>query len=122
MMSDEQIRLHLEYAIEKKAQAFDLTTANADWLRVPEWDQFIDAWYKLIHYYEEQGDTVVGPFALGSYKDFTRLLRNILLSDEFNVQVHEQAEEALGALENIMDEIVRETMTNLLYHHPELNK
>lgn len=91
------------------------------WLDDPEWDAFQAACDELVRYYIESGDTVIGPLALGGYADFLRLLRKLLESDQLDMQRHEQAEEGLEFLENWMDEIRKETMTNLRYHHPELN-
>ena len=120
-MTDELTRLGLEKTIEDAASAVDVTKIDAAWLDEPEWYAFEQACDALVHYYAEQGDTVIGPLALGGYADFTRLLRKILLSNELAAQRREQVEEALLSLEHWMDEIRKETMTNLRHHHPELN-
>src|SRR5258708_31091589 len=119
-MVDELTRLGLEKTIEDRASAVDVTKIDAAWLDDPEWYAFQEAFYAVVHYYAEQGDTVIGPLALGGYADFTRLLRKILLSNQLAVHRREQVDEALLSLEGWMDEIRKETMTNLRYHHPDL--
>ena len=119
-MADELVRLQLEIAIEETGSAVDITKADLSWLDDPEWDVFQNACYDLVHYYAGQGDTVIGPLALGEYADFTRLLRKALLFNELDKQRSSQAEEALIFLEGWMAEILKEAMTNLRYLHPEL--
>ena len=119
-MVDKLVRLRLETTIEETGSAIDITKADLSWLDDPEWYAFQHACYDLVHYYAQQGDTVIGPLALGEYADFTRLLRKALLFDVLDKQRSSQAEEALIFLEGWMDEIRKETMMNLRYQHPEL--
>lgn len=119
-MADELKRLRLEMAIEEKAGAIEVSKPNLEWLDDNEWYEFEKAWSQLINYFASEGDTVIGPLALGAYADFIRLIRKALLYDELSPQRREQAEEAIIELEGVVDEILKETMTNLRYHHPEL--
>ncbi|MBC7869544.1 MAG: hypothetical protein H7Y09_01790 [Chitinophagaceae bacterium] len=120
-MADESVRLQLEIAIEKIGSTVDITKTDLSWLEDPEWYAFQDACCDLVDYYAQHGDTVIGPLALGEYADFTRLLRKTLLFQEIDKQRSNQAEEASIFLEGWMDEIRKETMTNLRYQHPELD-
>jgi hypothetical protein len=119
-LADELARLQLETAIEQTGRVIDVTKAELSWLDDPEWDVFLNACYDLVRYYAYQGDTVIGPLALGEFADFTRLLRKALLFDDLDKQRSSQAEEALISLEGWMDEVLKETMTNLRDQHPEL--
>ncbi len=120
-MADERVRLQLEIAIEQAGSVIDITKTDFSWLDSPEWYVFESACNDLVRYYAGQGGTVIGPLALGEYADFTRLLKNALVYYDLNEQVKSQVEEALTSLEIWMDEIRKETMTNLRYDHPELN-
>lgn len=119
-MSDELTRLRIENNMSDKASVIDVTKPDAAWLDDPGWEAFQDACNDLVHYCAEQGETVIGPLALGEYVYFTRLLRKALMSGELDARRHEQVEEALISLEGWMDEIRKETMTNLRYDHPEM--
>jgi hypothetical protein len=120
-MADELTRLRLEMAIDDKSGAIDIMKPDAAWIDDPEWNAFIDSWFKLIDYYESQTDTVIGPLAMKSFADFIRLLRKALLSGELDESRYELVKEELTTLEYVMDEIVTQTMMNLRSHHPELN-
>ena len=119
-MSDELTRLRIENMIERKSYSIDIIKPSAGWLNDPEWDEFLDSWSELINYYASQGDTVIGPIALGVYVDFARILRKLLLSGELDEKQREQAEEGLISLDGSMDEVRKETRTNLREHHPGL--
>lgn len=120
-MADELMRLQLESTIEKIGMTVTITNPDLSWLDAPEWYAFENACDELVSYYAEHGDTVIGPLALGVYADFTRVLRRHLLFAELDEEHRSKALETLISLEGWMDEIRKEIMTNLRYHHPELD-
>jgi hypothetical protein len=75
IVADELVRLQLETAIMEIGNTIDIAKSDLSWVDAPEWHTFQRACYELVHYYVEQGDTVIGPMAIGEYADFTRLLR-----------------------------------------------
>ena len=119
-MADERVRLQLETAIEQTGRAINVTKTDLSWLDDPKWYAFQNACDNLVIYYAHQGDTVIGPLALGEYADFTRLLKNALVYYHLDKQRRSQVEEALTFLESWMDEIRKETMTNLRDEYSEL--
>jgi hypothetical protein len=120
-MANEQTRLRLEMNLAEKGGVIGLLKPNAAWVNDPEWIAFQNAWGDLVSYYTDQGETVIGPITLREFADYVRLLRKALLSRELDAQRYEEVEEALMSLENTIDEIVREAMTNLRYDRPDLN-
>jgi hypothetical protein len=120
-MADQETRLRLEMNIEDAASAIDVLKPHAAWIHDLEWYAFLKAWNALIDYVTSQGETLLGPLAFSSYGDFTRLLRKALLSGELDAERYELVSDELLALEGILDELVRETMTNLRYQRPDLN-
>lgn len=115
-MNINAVRLQLERKIEEIGSNIDVAKPKAQWLRDESWMNFLKAWRKLVIYYAEQGDVDIGPFALSMYVDFTRLIKRQIDSGDLDSEWQDRAKEELESLESYMDEILKETMTNLEYH------
>jgi hypothetical protein len=113
-MENELTRAELEQQIIEKSWAVDVTKLAGAWLDDKEFDEFLSAWGDLVNYYAGHADdTVISVEVLREYLHFTRLLRRMLLDRNLNIERREQAEMAIGGLENALEDIITEVVTYL---------
>lgn len=109
-MRDNEERDQWEERIMEASNQID--NIQPDWFNSAEWDLFIEAWHKLIEYYERHTDSVIGIEVVREYTDFMQLLRRVRCDENLSVDVRAQAEEKIIELEGQMDEIIKEAVTN----------
>src|SRR5690349_17537738 len=109
-MRDNEERDQWEERIVEASNQID--NMQPDWFTSTEWDLFIDAWYNLVHYYEEHADTVIGVEAVREYHHIMRLFRRTLWDERLSLDIHRQIEDKIAELEGVMDEIIKEAVTN----------
>jgi hypothetical protein len=90
----------------------EIDNMQPDWFNSAEWDLFIDAWYNLVKYYEEHADTVIGVEVVREYHDIMRLFRRTLWDEKLSLDTRQQIEDKITGLEVVMDEIIKEAVTN----------
>ena len=86
---------------------------DVEWIHSEQLDQFIHAWYTLAKYYEINDDTVIGVEAVSQYVHYARLLRRVTSDGTIEPRHRQQAEDKLGDLEGMMDEVFREAVSHL---------
>lgn len=114
-MVDLDIRHKLESNILEKNHQLPVSFESADWVNSPEMEALLEAWYELVLYYESNNDdSVISVEVLSAYLQPTRLLRKMLLYQQYQSDNEkEQIEEALGTLEQRLENIIREAVTGL---------
>ena len=109
-MRDNEERDQWEEQIIEASNQIDNMQPN--WFNSTEWDLFIDAWYNLVKYYAEHADAVIGVEVVREYHDLMRLLRRIICDEKLGLDTRQQVKEKASELEGVMDEIIKEAVTN----------
>lgn len=105
-----EARSAIERDIIAKSWQVDTSEIDGTWLDTLEFAAFQQAWDDLADYYRESsGDTQISLAVLREYVTFTRLLRTVMLHDEYDVDRQQQAEAALKVLEQTVEEMIRST-------------
>jgi hypothetical protein len=106
-------RKQLEEAIAEKSIQVPMSWENRDWVKGDQMEALHDAWYDLADYYAHNNDdTEISVDVLQHYLYPTRLLRKLLVFEEYAGQ-REDIEEVLGAFELMLDKIITEVGTFL---------
>ncbi len=112
-MSDIVRRRQIEERIVKTSQSVKvISKPQGDWLNDNEVNEFLDAWYELVQYYQEHEDTVLDIEVVREYVEFVQLLNRLKSDINLSDQRRNRAEEILEELEANMDEVVKEAVTN----------
>lgn len=108
-------RERLEKQIMEKAWKVNISPLReGGWLDDAEFEAFLNAWKALqVYYSTHASDSVIGIEVLREYVSYTRLCRRLLLDDEIKAETKEKADEAIGYLEYLMEEIIRDVVTYL---------
>ena len=109
-MRDNEERDEWEERIIEASNQID--NMQPHWFNSAEWDLFIKAWYNLVKYYATQADTVIGIEPVREYHDLMRLLRRTLYDENLSLDARQQIKEKITELEGVMDEIIKEAVTN----------
>ncbi len=114
-MVDLETRHRLEAQIIEKNHLVPVSFEKADWVSSPEMDALLDAWYELVRYYESHNDDrVISVEVLSAYLQPTRLLRKLLLYQQYRFDTEkEQIEDILCTLEQYLENIIQEAVTGL---------
>jgi hypothetical protein len=112
-MKNNSSRIEWENRIVQRAEAINLLKENASWLNDEEVDAFLESWYDLKRFYEEDVDTEFGISVLREYVHFTRLIRRILSDNNIPNEIRQKAQASLDDIEYYIDEIIREGVSNI---------
>ena len=101
-------RKQLDREILAAAQQVEYDISNVDWIDSAAYKHLTNLLYQLIRYYQVSGDVEINGQVIGEYVGFTRLLRNMLIDEQWTQEEEKKINNAIGDFESFIDEVIKE--------------